>query len=620
MGELIEMNGAREQEAPQADGIRAFDQEGREVIVPREEWRTNVLPGMLKEIWDQPEQSYMLILNSLNDGFVAEVAEAAEHLAQMDPVAARGTCIWSIVLIQLGRLDEAQALLEEFGKAHPEDGSVLTNLAKVYAAKGDAELAASTLWHALEVEPNLDNGLGWYLAQAQEAGGEAAVLPALQKVAALPGSWRALLWMARQRIQSGDLAGAMEMYGDALARVQGLGMPGVPGDFLMQMSGDLGGAGHLAELVELTGPHFVPELHGMPVGNNLIKANFDLGNLQAASAIVDALATFQRPDWRQPLGFWMQEIAKARGGLGNESSGMEAVDAGVQIGMLRIDGPIWLPAGSPGNQLFGSIPSAKSDLAVTFMGGTAEAPKVQPSPQMIDAIGRLTRSLPMFLSEQVSLRTAVQGRAMLPWATGPQSGFVIAGEAWSGEQAVAAVAAPNGDTALSTYAVTVHLDATVEPWTAELVFLRMSDGAQVGEMFAEFPADAPEDGLPGLADEVVEMMGSVGPASSGAAAGRYVVPGGAAFGGYLLRLEQLLAVRCASMDANGVKVPASFLTGEREILEGEIQMCLEMPESVPARLLLIETMTAMLRVKPELVEEFRERVDKLMTENPLAIN
>jgi tetratricopeptide (TPR) repeat protein len=619
MGELIEMNGAPEQEAPQADGIRAFDQNGQEVIVPREEWRTNVLPGMLKEIWDQPEQSYMLILNSLNDGFVAEVADAAEHLAQTDPVPARGTCIWGIVLIQQGRLDEAQTLLEGFGKTHGEDGSVLTNLAKVYAAKGNAELAASTLWRALEVEPNLDNGLGWYLAQAQEAGGEAAVLPALQKVAALPGSWRALLWMARQRIQSGDLAGAMEMYGDALARVQTLGLPGVPGDFLMQMSGDLGGGGHLAELVELTGPYFVPELHGMPVGNNLIKANFDLGNLQAARAIVDALATFQRPEWRQPLGFWAQEIARVGGGNASEGSGMQPVDPGVQIGMLRIDGPIWLPAGSPGAQLFGAIPSAKSDLAVTFMGGTAEAPKVQPTPQMIDAIGRLTRSLPMFLSEQVSLRTAVQGRAMLPWATGEQSGFVIAGEPWSAEQAVAAVAQPNGDTAPSTYAVTVHLDATVEPWTAELVFLRMSDGTQIGEMFAEFPADAPEDGLPGLANEVVEMMESVDPASSSTTAGRYVVPGGAAFGGYLLRLEQLLAVRCASMDANGTKVPASFLSGEREILEGELQMCMDMPESVPARLLLIETMTAMLRVKPELVEEFRGRVDKLMTEKPLSV-
>ncbi|SNS23551.1 Tetratricopeptide repeat-containing protein [Granulicella rosea] len=631
MGDLVEMGGARKPEEEQEQqqptqpegGIRAFDQEGREVIVPREEWRTNVLPNMLRELWDNPEQSYLLILNSLNDGFVDEVAEAAEHLSLTDPIPARGACIWGIVLIQQGKLDEAQIALEVYTEKHGDDGSVLTNLAKVYAGKGETAKAEETLWRALEIEPNLDNGLGWYVAQEQEKGGEPAARAALERVAALPGSWRALLWLARPALAAGDLPAAIELYREALSRankmVQELGLPAIPGDFLMQMSGDLGGAGYLAELVELTGPAFVPEMHGLPVGNNLIKANYDLQNYAAAAQIVAALDGFQRPEWRDALNFWRQELAKVQGGaLGAPVSGE------VQIGMLRIDGPIWLPMGSPAWSLFGGE-QARGEVSVTFLGGTAETPKAGPEGidvRLADIMGRMTRSLPLFLAEQVAMRTAVQGRAMLPWATGPQSGFVISSSAWSDEQTAAAVGgqtgAPGVDPTASTYAVSVHLDATVEPWTAELAFIRVADGVRIGEMFAEFPASAPEDGLPGLADEVVELLDAVAPGAA-VVSPRYEVPADQAFSGYLLRLEQLLAVRCASMDATGQGAPANFLNGERDILDGELKMCNDLPMNVPARLLLVETMSALMRVKPEVVEEYRERVEKLMEEQPLAV-
>jgi hypothetical protein len=73
------------------------------------------------------------------------------------------------------------------------------------------------------------------------------------------------------------------------------------------------------------------------------------------------------------------------------------------------------------------------------------------------------------------------------------------------------------------------------------------------------------------------------------------------------------------MDATGQGAPANFLNGERDILDGELQMCTELPMNVPARLLLVETMSALMRVKPEVVEEYRERVEKLMEEQPLAV-
>jgi hypothetical protein len=80
----------------------------------------------------------------------------------------------------------------------------------------------------------------------------------------------------------------------------------------MQIGGDLGKHGNLRELLELTEPRFVPDLHGIQVGNNLIKAHLDLGEIEPARKILDQLYALKRPDYKQHLDFWDTEIAKAR--------------------------------------------------------------------------------------------------------------------------------------------------------------------------------------------------------------------------------------------------------------------------------------------------------------------
>lgn len=593
---------------PSDGGIRAFDQNGREVTVPRDEWRQNVLPGMVQEAWDSPDQLYMILVNSLNEGFFTEMEAAARRLYETDPLAARGACMWGIVLTQAGRLDEAEQVLTGYGKENPPDGSVLLNLAKVYADQGHRERADETLWSALEIEPNLENGLGWYAANAQqkavaeggEEAGQRAARAALERIAAMPSSWRAQLWLARIELAAGTLDGAKRMYAEALSRVP---RP-VPPDFLMQMSGDLGESGHLRELIEFTHPNFVAEVHGLPVGNNLIKALADSGDYDSADAIRCALAAQNRPDWQGPLGFWADEIARRRAGSGAAQAPVAQAQQ-IQVGMLRVDGPVWLPPNSPGRRIFAIAAPVAS---VTFLGGTAESPE-QPQPELADALGRLTRALPLFLAEQVEMRTAAEGRAMLPWAVGPNSGFVVSGARWPDETAVQATRDPASS---SDYVVSVHIDGEVDPWTAELAFLRTDTGARIGELSVEFPAGKPEQGIVQLADEVVDLLASMGAGQTPAA---YQLPDAGSLSSYLVRLEQLMAVRCATMDG----VPASFLNGEREILEAELTLCLEQPNNVPVRLLLVETLGAMQRVRPEAVAEFRPRFDRLVVDQPLPV-
>src|SRR5690606_11000925 len=88
--------------------------------------------------------------------------------------------------------------------------------------------------------------------------------------------------------------------------------PDIPADILMQISGGLGKAGHLKELLALVEPAFNPSQHGLPVGNNLIKANLEVGQIDRAREILEALYGLQRPDWREPLSYWDTQIAETR--------------------------------------------------------------------------------------------------------------------------------------------------------------------------------------------------------------------------------------------------------------------------------------------------------------------
>jgi tetratricopeptide (TPR) repeat protein len=212
-------------------------------------------------------------------------------------------------MMGLKRINEAEQILRSHIEQHGEEGYVVTNLAKVHAARNENDLAAATLWHALELNPNQEAAVGWFAALANERNGKNAMVEAWERVAALPGSWRAQLRLARTALESHDTPGALAFYRESLARVG----EKVPADFLQQMSGDLGMHGLLPELLELTEPYFIPEVHGLQVGNNLLGANMELGHLHRARQILNQLRMQPRPDWKPHLSNLQTEIERKGG-------------------------------------------------------------------------------------------------------------------------------------------------------------------------------------------------------------------------------------------------------------------------------------------------------------------
>lgn len=580
--------------------IRVFDGYGREMFITKQQWRDNVLLVNLEKMKTDPEQLYGMLVGALQDGLAADIVSYAEHLWRTDPVPSRGATVLGIVYMEVNRLDDAQRALEGFITAHGEDGVVLTNLAKVHSRRGDQARAESILWHALEVEPNQDNGLGWYAAIQRERGGEAAELEAFRRVATLPRSWRAQLWLARDALAHKDPAAAETLYVQALSRA---GSP-APADLLMQMSGDLGNHRHLTEIIRLVEPCFDPVVHGLQVGNNLIKAHCDLGRIEAARRVLSQLYAQKRPDWQQTLSFWDTELARA-----DVAKRAQAAPKPLSVSAMSIEGPLWTRDRSPFAAL---VPAKRSDTKrIAVFGSTALLAQTPGAPalQLSDAPGRLTRAVALILAEQIHLITDAVGIAVIPWAQ--NQGFLLFGRPYE-DEALGEIVGRGEDGPAFTIAVV--LDATQPVWTLDFRVLRMADGRRIAEAQVEASSEHPGPAVEQLTGILLKILTTQAGVRATVAPDWYEVPSGQDLSDYLLRLEQQLVVACMSLDS----LKGGGLSGEHEILDGILHLCVRQPASPTVRMVFAQTLRQMQKVRPELLAEYKERIDLLQRDHPLT--
>jgi hypothetical protein len=70
--------------------------------------------------------------------------------------------------------------------------------------------------------------------------------------------------------------------------------------------------------------------------------------------------------------------------------------------------------------------------------------------------------------------------------------------------------------------------------------------------------------------------------------------------------------------SNADDLPANFLTGELEIIRGQLDLAISAPQSFPARLILLATLRAMQKRRPEIVAEFLSAAELLQQRYPLS--
>ena len=588
--------------------VRVHDEFGRDLLIPIETWRNSMLPAALEKNFDNPDALYGLIVDALGLRLAADVTPAAAHLYAIDPNIERGAVLYSIVLLDTGHADIAERILSTWLAAHGPSGVVLTNLAKALTALHREAEAEDALWRGLQADPNQDNGLGWYAAMQKERHGPAGWSGAMERAAAIPGAWRPQLWLARLALDAKDPEKALSFYAEALAKAP---RP-VPTDLLQQMSGDLGGHGLLAEAVALTRSAYDAKFHGLPVGNNLIKAELELGHAPEARALVDELYQQQRRDWADNLNYWENEIKK------RELAAAPRL-AELRLSNYAVAGPVWLAETSPARLLF--PPSSPRPAKVLFVGSTilTDASRSEGS-EMPDAEGRLSRSVPLFLAENVFARLALDTTTLIPWVE--RGGFALMGALGSDADMLAQARACDASAVAAVYLRQTGATTTLNLRLLSASLTDSEPAATLAELTA--PIDWNDVGkaaidlsaslAAALQQHFAALQQYVAGRASSLPSPPYVLPHESDLANYLLRLEQLLAVRCAQLET----ASAGFLSGEREIVRGQFDLALRAPQSLPVRLILLETLRGLHKVEPGIAAEFRSQADLLQQRYPLA--
>jgi tetratricopeptide (TPR) repeat protein len=163
------------------------------------------------------------------------------------------------------------------------------------------------VWEALETDPNLEPAVRRYESGFRDYAGEEAGIAALTRIARIPGSWRAQLWLGQHAMHSHQPERALEMFRDCMAKVS---RP-APMDVLADISASLGSAGYFREIEELVEPAFEAKIHTIHVGSNLMRAHTEMGQFDKARKILDQLYAFRRPESEGQLKYWTEALANA---------------------------------------------------------------------------------------------------------------------------------------------------------------------------------------------------------------------------------------------------------------------------------------------------------------------
>jgi len=286
------------------DNIISFcDEKGKDMYTTKETWLHNVLLPDIKKNYYNPDKLYSLLILALNDKFEQYIIDAGKQLYSIDKDMERSACIYAIILMKNNQLENAETILNDTINNIGATGTLMTNLAKVYADMHKDELKMKVLIQGLEIDPNQDNGLDWYLSIIRDKEGEEGYISALKKVSQFKKAWRAYLLLAKKELEQSNITKALEYYDIAFNRIEKLSY-----NMAVQISGDLGTHGYIEQILELIEPHFNIKEHGINVGNNLIKANIDLGYYDKARKILDDLKMEYNPTWKKSLDFWDDKL------------------------------------------------------------------------------------------------------------------------------------------------------------------------------------------------------------------------------------------------------------------------------------------------------------------------
>jgi tetratricopeptide (TPR) repeat protein len=534
-------------EAAPEERLTAYDAYGRAVSLTRDEYRARVLPATVRKNWDNPPGLYSAIVQGLRDEFAADLLDASERLIEIDPDPERATTARGIVLMKTGDLDGAEEVLRRYHGQHDPSGVILTNLAKVAAERADHDRAHDLLAEALQVDPNLENGLLWWAALARESGGEEAYIEALDVITEVPGSWRPQLWIARHRLDEGDLDGALELYRGVLD------LAADQSDALLMISGDLGNAGHVDEVFELVLPRYVPERHALSVGFNLLNACVQANQRAEGEALLHRIGLLNAPHAREQVASFARSLDQLKAA---ELGPPEPAEPDAAPTIVDVPRPLWHTYLGRPDWLLPSVPR-RAKVGILTLADATGGERIGGGPEPATTVGGLARALPLALAEALLYTTDVEPMAIIPVVRGV--GPVVPAEGWPGEDVIDLGRTEGAEL---DYILTGAVGQSEAATSVRLELWDIERGEAVDSVAKEGTADDAGTALLDLGQQLVGRLVNDAKASALSEPMHYAVPTGALLDGYLAASDELLALTLAG---EGLTDPQR-LYGERDIL------------------------------------------------------
>lgn len=382
--------------------VQLVDPYGRPMRMPKSQWVEKILPAQIKASWDKPEALYNAILVAMQNRVAAEVEEAAVHLHEIDPIKERGCTMLAVVYMRLEKYTEAEAILQDFIKESGKTGAVMTNLAKIYHEQGDKEKAKATLWEALELDPNQTGSVLWWAALQ----GQDNRMEAFKAVSEIEGSWLAKIYLAKEYLGQKDLDAAKALYVEVLVKYPDNSQA------MMNISGDLGQAGYINEIIEMIEPRFVFGKHDLRIALNLLQAYIQTKNLAQGQALLSQLMRLERPELKERLLAASDSLEAIR-----RENFVPVRPEQVEIEMVAFTQPIWFYGLDAPTFLQPQVERTQK-VAILPYAATSKAERPVGTTEREDELGSLTRTIPLYLEEVFAFTTAYEPQVIMPIAKG----------------------------------------------------------------------------------------------------------------------------------------------------------------------------------------------------------
>jgi len=271
--------------------------------------------------------------------------------------------------------------------------------------------------------------------------------------------------------------------------------------------------------------------------------------------------------------------------------------------VMKLDQPIW----ARGVLGFDAVLPAKAASAprIHFICGSGEADDAGSKviTQPTNDLGRLSRALPMFLAEEMFLRTSARTAFLLPWMK--QGGFILSARPWT-----RAFLPP--DHTPPDLIVYLHVDARATPWLLKVSIENAQRDAPPVVFEQAFTLQTAGRDVLTLLNDLIPRLTILLALRREDADAALAMPSPELLPGYLAAIEQALAVGLAARQPEAV----NFLHQERSIFDHLFDLAVQGAPLLRPRMLLVNALENETRRRPDIVREYLGKLRLLQQQHP----